>query len=184
MNQRPGGFFMGQPSAFIAHATLRDFQNPVALGRIDPPRTIALAQSASPSPAPASSGNDPLGLPIDVAHEWADKIDGYMKQVQDIQDYVKAHPSEATTSGLVKDAAALPPSGDLAAWPKMKALYDKLRAGQDVTELELDIVPALGVALISANQKMAALQTSLLTPTNIGIGAGILALAVGLVVLS
>lgn len=181
MSQKHGGaYFMGQGPSFAAHAgpwhtdpgiSRRDFQNPVLLG-------LLMGQATT------SSADEPFTLPLEVSREWADRVDGYLLQVQAIQDYVREHPAEAASSGLSRDAASLPPSGDLSAWPKMKAVYDKLRAGDEVTEEELDLIPALGTALVSVNQKLAALQATLLTPLNIGIGAGILALAVGLVVLS
>lgn len=165
------GFFSGLGAA---RPRAVDFLNPIALGI-----PIAILGQNAPTAAP-----EPMQLPIPVASEWADKIDLYMKQVQAIQDYVKAHPEAAQASGLAKDAAALPASGDLAAWPKMKDLYDALRAGHPVLESDLDLVPALGVALISANQKLPPDGGLTLSPIQVGIGAGILALAVGVVVLS
>lgn len=179
---------MGQRTAFAAsfgpwHAdprfARRVLQNPVTLGLISV-RPHFLGQAPDPIPA----GNDPFVLPQDVANQWAAKIEGYMIQVQAIQDYVRAHPAETAASGLAKDAQSLPPSGDLAAFPNLKAVYDKLRAGREVTEAEMDLIPALGVALIAPSQKLATLQPSLVTPINVGISAGILALIVGLVVLS
>lgn len=137
-----------------------------------------LGQAASP----------PIQFAPGASKDWATKIEAWMQQVQAIQDYVKAHPTEAAAAALDKDAANLPSSGDIASYPKLKAVYEKLKAEQPVTEDEMSCVPALQAALIPANQKLAALQapatSGILTPTNIGIGAGILALAVGIVVLS
>jgi hypothetical protein len=184
MSQKHGGaYFMGQGPSFAAHAgpwhpdpglSRRDFRNPVPLGLI-------LGQAASP--AVEASTDEPFTLPLAVSREWADRVDGYLLQVQEIQDYVRANPTEAAASGLAREAAALPPTGDLAAWPKLKAVYDKLRGGLEVTEAELDLIPALGTALVSANQKLAALRTTLLTPLNIAVGAGVIALAAGLLLL-
>lgn len=191
MTQKHGGtFFMGQGMGFSApfgpwtadsKGVRRDLQNPVALGLL-PARPRFLGEAVPPPSAPAT-GNEPFSLPQDVANGWADKIDEYMRQVQAIQDYVRAHPSEAAASGLAKDAAGLPPSGNLAEFPHLKTVYDKLRAGQEVTELEMDLIPALGTALVVPSQKLAVLQPSLLTTTNIAIVGGVLALAVGLTVL-
>jgi hypothetical protein len=188
-----GSFFMSRRNAFLAPfgpwyaspvGTRRDLQNPVILGLL-PARPRFLGQASTPpAAADPAPGNEPFNLPQEVARDWADKIDAYMAQVQAIQDYVRTHPAEAAASGLVKDAAGLPPSGDLSAFPHLKAVYDKLRAGHAVTEAEMDLIPALGVALIAANQKMAMLQPTLLTTTNIAVAAGVLALAIGLAVLS
>lgn len=187
-----GAFFMGQGRAFPTpsgpwhqdpRGARRDLLNPVMLGLILPADPRRLGQASSPAPSAPAAGSEPMQLPMEVAREWADKVDAYMQQVQAIQDYVKAHPDEAAASGLAKDAVGLPPSGDIAAFPHLKIVYDKLRAGKEVTEAEMDLIPALGVALIAPSQKLAALQPSLVTPLNIAIGAGIVALAVGLVVL-
>lgn len=168
------GFFSGLGMAGYQPV---NFMNPISLGIPIP----IIGQSAAPEDPTAS---EPMQLPAEVSREWADKIDLYLKQVQAIQDYVRAHSEEAQASGLTKDAAALPASGDLSAWPKMKDLYDKLRAGQPVLEEDLDLVPALGVALISANQKLPPAGGLALSPLQIGIGAGIVALAIGVMVLS
>lgn len=181
-----GAFFMGQGRAFPApfgpwhpdpRGSRRDLLNPIMLGLILPSGPRRLGEASTPAAA------EPFVLPQDVANQWADKVDGYLSQVQAIQDYVKAHPEEAVASGLAKDAMGLPPSGDIAAFPHLKSVYDKLRAGKEVTELEMDLIPALGVALIAPSQKLAVLQPPLVTPINIAVGAGIVALAVGLMVL-
>lgn len=195
MIQKHGGsFFMGWGAGFSAplgpwtvdaNSGGRTLQNPVPLGLI-PARPRFLGQAPPPpaaAPATPATGNEPFSLPQDVANGWADKIDESMRQVQAIQDYVRAHPAEAAASGLTQDAAGLPPSGNLAEFPHLKTVYDKLRAGQEVTEAEMDLIPALGTALIVPSQKLAVLQPSLLTATNIALGAGVLALAVGLAVL-
>jgi len=149
-----------------------------------PTRPRFLGQASTPPAADPVPANEPFNLPQEIARDWADKIEAYMQQVQAIQDYVRAHPAEAASSGLAKDAAGLPPSGDLAASRNLKTVYDKLRGGHAVTEAEMDLIPALGVALIAPNQKIAVLQPTLLTTTNIAVAAGVLALAIGLAVLS
>lgn len=179
MSQRHGGaFFMGSTSGFAApYGPWYAAPARRAAMLAGPVRAYALAQAAQP-----------IQFQPGASKDWASKIETWMKQVQAIQDYVKAHPAEAAAAGLDKDAANLPASGDIASYPKLKIVYDKLMAEQPVTQDEMACVPALQAALIPANEKLTALQgqapSTLLTPTNIGIGAGILALAVGLVVLS
>lgn len=189
MSQRHGGaFFMGQNAFFsasygpwyaVAQPPVPEFRGPFLQRRPLTVRWMGQGQGTPPA------GAQPLTKA--AAAEWADKVDVYLRQVQAIQDYVKAHPAEAAAAGLDRDAANLPPSGDLAGYPRLKAVYDKLRAGDPVNPVEMGCIIALETALTPANEKLARLQAqapSLLTPTNIGIGAGILALAVGLVVLS
>jgi hypothetical protein len=191
MSQRYGGaFFMGQnyflsaaygPWIAVAQPPVPEFRGPFLQRR---PLMVRWMGQGQPTPP---AGSQPLTP--EAAKEWADKVDVYLGQVQAIQDYVKAHPTEAAAAGLDRDAANLPPSGALASYPRLKAVYDKLRAGDKVEPVEVGCIVALEAALGQANEKLARLQAqeaapSILTPTNIGIGAGILALVAGLVVLS
>ncbi len=117
--------------------------------------------------------------------DWLSKIHQYMDAVGQIQAWVQAHQTEAVSVGLDKDAANLPPSSDISSYPKLAQVVDDLHNHRALDTSELQCVQNLGAAVQAAQDKIAAFEGNLLaTPVGIGIGAGILALVVGVVVLS
>ncbi len=131
------------------------------------------------------SADGKVTLTAALEADWLSKIHQYMDVVGQIQAWVQANPAQAVSVGLDKDAANLPPSSDISSYPKLAQVVDDLQNHRPLDTSELQCVQNLGAAVGAAQDKIAAFQGSLLTtPMGIGIGAGILALVVGVVVLS
>lgn len=127
-------------------------------------------------------------LSQELRDQWLSKIDVSMGEVEKIQDWVKSHPEEARSVGLDRDVLNLPPSSDVASYPKLAGIVAALKSGEPIDTTELQCVESLMVAVKAANEKIDAFSGGFVnfakSPLGIAIGAGIVALGVGLVVSS
>lgn len=127
-------------------------------------------------------------LTSDLEASWLSKIRSYMSDVGMIQDWVRANPEKAASVGLDKDAANLPPSSDVASYPKLAQVVDDMENHRPIDTSGLQCVQNLGAAVQAAKDKIDAFPVGFAqfatSPLGIGLGAGVLALAVGLVLLS
>lgn len=126
----------------------------------------------------------PAPLSSDQAAQWVTKINSALSAVATIQGWVAAHAPQAASVGLDKDAAALPPTGNLQDYPVLAGIVSDLQAGRPVDMTQLACIDQLTAATQAANTKIAAFPRSfsdfITSPVGIGVAAGVGAIGVGL----
>lgn len=120
----------------------------------------------------------------DQAAQWVSKIQAAMSDVGTIQAWVAGHAQQAASVGLDKDAADLPPTGNIQDYPQLAAIVTALQSNQPVDLTQLSCIDQLQTATAAAKAKIAAFPPSfsdfIQSPTGIGIAAGVGAIGVGL----
>lgn len=123
-------------------------------------------------------------LTTDQAAQWVSKIRSAMNDVGTTQAWVASHAQQAASVGLDKDAADLPPTGNVQDYPQLASLMAALQSNQPVDPAQLSCIDQLTTATAAAKAKIAAFPPSfadfIQSPTGIGIAAGVGAVGVGL----